>query len=234
MNEIPENESCPVEQGEHGSFTVKDCALIAIATGSRATTLKELRDLLGRVDVDSIYYHFWGGLLQPRFEEREYNNDFAAWSWYHLHDAVLAERLAVIDPTEFMSLEALRQELIDIMEERIDEKGFLPWLPATAPFEFIRSQIVVFDTQKRAATPRELVDILEHISPSTIFYHFIDARRRLDHHGDDFSFWLSGFGEDYNELCRRLNAIDPYFGSLTELKKKLTTLFRDYFQEVSP
>ncbi|RJX34509.1 MAG: hypothetical protein C4531_03795 [Desulfurivibrio sp.] len=223
----------PSPDGNHGDFVIRDCALIAIATGNRAMTLKELRDALKTIDEGSIYYHFWGGLLQPRFEEREYSNDFAAWAWRHLHDADLAERLAVIDPVEFDTLEALRGELLEIIEERLEEKEYLPWQQATAPFELTRSQIVVFDTHKRAATPEELVLLLPHISSSSIFYHFIDARRRLPHRGNDFSFWLAGFDGRYQELCNRLNAIDPYFGSLTDLKKELNGLFQEYFREVA-
>lgn len=210
-------------------FSIKDCALIAIATGYSALTVKELLNNLLTISADSIFYHFWGGLLHPRFEAREYNNDFAAWSWYGLHDGALAERLAVIDPTEFDSLEDIRQELIEIVEERLDEKEYLTWMGATSPFEFIRSQIVVFDTRKRATAPEELADLLPAISASSIFYHFIDARRRLAHHGDDFSFWLSSFSGRYQELCDKLNAIDPYFGSLTQLKKQLIGLFQEQF-----
>ncbi len=209
-------------------FIVKDCALIAIATGNRSVTLKELRDTLLTIGDDSIFYHFWGGLLQARFEEREYNNDFAAWAWYSLHDAVLAERLAVIDPTEFSELEQLRQELLEIIEERLDEKEYLPWMIASSSFEFIRSQIVVFDTHKKVANPQELAAILPHLSTSSIFYHFIDARRRLQH-GDDFSSWLVHFNDKYGVLCDKLQAIDPYFGSLTQLRTKLVTLFEEYF-----
>lgn len=209
-------------------FAIKDCALIAIATGRRASTLKELRDILLPVDAESIYYHFWGGLLHPRFEEREYNNDFAAWAWYELHDPVLAERLAVVDPTEFESLEDLRQELVETIEERLDEKEYLHWQFAASPFEFIRSQIVVFDTRKRAATPEDLAVLLPDVSASSFFYHFIDARRRLEHHGDDFSFWLSSWGSRYQDLCASLAAIDPYFGSLPQLKAKLVAIFQEH------
>jgi hypothetical protein len=210
-------------------FRIKDCALLAIATGNRAITLKELRDTLLTITDDSIYYHFWGGLLQPRFEEREYNNDFAAWAWYSLHDGTLAERLAVIDPTDFQSLEALRQELLDIVEERLDEKEYMPWLIASDAFEFTRSQIVIFDTHKKASTPAELAILLPDMSTSSIFYHFIDARRRLPHHGDDFSSWLISFHDCYDDLYSRLTAIDPYFGSLAQLKAKLVDLFQEHF-----
>jgi len=224
MNEKKDNQQQEIPE----VFVVKDCALIAIATGRRALTLRELHDLLLTVTPDSIYYHFWGNLLQPRFEEREYNNDFAAWAWYSLHEAVLAERLAVIDPTESKDLEELRQQLLEIIEERLDEREALAWISSGDSFEFIRSQIVVFDTGKRANTPEELAAILPDISPSSIFYHFIDSRRRLTHHRDDFSFWLSSFKESYQELYDKLTAIDPYFDSLAHLKARLVNLFETY------
>jgi hypothetical protein len=194
-------------------FEIKDCALIAIATGSRAINLKELRDILSTISLDSVYYHFWGGLLQPRFEEREYNNDFAA----------------VVDPTEFKDLEDLRQELLEIIEERLDEQIYHSLLYASSSFEFIRSQIVVFDTQKRMKTPEELAELLPTLSTGSIFYHFIDARRRLEHHGDDLSFWLSGCEPRYHVLCSKLAGIDPYFGNLIQLKQQLTKIFQDFF-----
>ncbi|PLX50005.1 MAG: hypothetical protein C0613_05525 [Desulfobulbaceae bacterium] len=212
-------------------FAIKDCALIAIATGNRAINLRELRDNLTTTSLDSIYYHFWGGLLQPRFEEREYNNDFAAWAWYALHDAPLAERLAVIDPTRFVELEDLRQELLEIIEERLDEEEYLSWARASNRFEFIRSQIVIFDSKKRAQSPEMLAEILPELATGSIFYHFIDARRRLDDHGDDFSFWLSSHGPQHQELIRRLAAIDIYFGTLGNIKKQLIKIFDDYFEK---
>lgn len=92
-------------------FLVKDCALIALATGQSASQLEDLRDELATVDVSSIYHHFWGGLLEARFDEREYNNDFAAWARHGLHDAVLAERLAVLDPGRYHDIEELRWAL---------------------------------------------------------------------------------------------------------------------------
>lgn len=210
-------------------FQINDCALIAIATGDRAMNLKELRDTLSRISPDSVYYHFWGGLLQPRFEEREYNNDFAAWAWYGLHDATLAERLAVVDPTEFATLEDLRQELLEIIEERQDQSDHLSYVLASSRFEFIRSQIVIFDSLKRAESPEMLAELMPTLSTGSIFYHFIDARRRLEKHDNDFTCWLNGYGERYHDLCRQLTAIDPYFGTLAQIKSRLADIFTTYF-----
>ncbi|MGV2831282.1 DUF5752 family protein [Myxosarcina sp. GI1(2024)] len=209
-------------------FAIKDCALIAIATGKQAMTLKELRDLLVAIDANSIYHHFWGGLLEPRFEEREYNNDFASWARRGLHDDKLAERLAMVDPSFYSNLEDLRQELLAIIEERMDESEYLPWIVATEPFEFIRAQIVVFDTDKRVELPEELGESLPHLSTSSIFYHFIDARRRLSDRSDDFRCWLASFNGLYNELSSQLGSIDPYFETLTELRQQLTVIFQNF------
>ena len=219
---------------EHGStpekFRIKDCALIAIASGARASTLRELRDNLASTSEASIYYHFWGSLLHPRFAEREYNNDFASWAARSLHDNVLAERLAVVDPTEFENLEAMRGELIEIVDDRLDESENAPWFVAQDAFEFLRSQIVVFDTGKHAATPEELARFLPEISTSSVFYHFIDARRRLQgRHTDDFSAWLGCFPDAHESLCSRLGAIDANFSSLSELKSTIEKFFREEF-----
>lgn len=211
------------------TFLVRDCALIAIATGIKAITLKELRDGLAESDLGSVYYHFWGGLLQPRFEEREYNNDFAGWARHGLHDSVLAERLAVVDPSDFDNLEGLRQELLEIIEQHLDEREQLKWLAASQQFEFIQSQIVIFDTRYRAESLEELAQLIPHLSPSSIFYHFIDARRRSAERRDDFSTWLLSFNkEEYEALCHQLADIDPYFGSLTELRDQLTKTFANF------
>lgn len=232
---IPGDESVSAGRAEEtGVFAVKDCALIALATGKRAQNLKEMREILLTINPGSIYYHFWGALLQPKFEEREYNNDFAVWARHALHDNVLAERLAVIDPTRHSDLETLRQELLDVIEDRLDEMTHVPWARLDQQFEFIRSQIVVFDTHKRIATPEELAVLLPAFSTSSIFYHFIDARRRSEQVMDDFSAWLMGWGGEPAALCERLAAIDPFFLPLTVLRRQLAELFADHYGVAAP
>ncbi len=213
------------------SFLVKDCALVALATGRKARLLQELRDELRHIEAASIYHHFWGAMLQPRFDEREYNNDFAAWLRHAMHEPVLAERLAALSPGAFSDLEGLRREIVDLIEVRLDEAEQLAWPVASEPFEFIRSQIVVFDTNRRLQRPAELVTVRETFAPSSVFYHFIDARRRTADRADDFSDWLAAWGEDFAPLRLRLASIDPYFGSLGELREQLGRVFAQYFRE---
>jgi hypothetical protein len=212
-------------------FVVKDCALIALATGEDAQTLRELREKIQTIGSDSIYYHFWGGLLRPRFDDPEFQNDFAVWSSRSLHDKKLAERLALIDPTDYETLEDLRKELIEVIEERLDESELLPWVTASSRFYFVRSQIVVFDTGKRVATVDEMTAQIPHLSPGSIFYHFVDARRRTELGKNDLSMWLMGFGDEYQGLLDHIALIDPYFTTLTELRDELHRVFTLYRRE---
>ncbi|MGR8932813.1 MAG: DUF5752 family protein [Gammaproteobacteria bacterium] len=214
---------------EKTHFILKDCTLIAIATGQRAMTLPELHNRLGTITPDSLYFHFWGGLLQPRFEEREYNNDFASWVRHELHDLTLAEQLAVIDPTDYPDLEYVRQKILEYIEERLEESEHLQWTRATQPFEFIRSQIVIFNTQKTIRRPEELTAVIPKLSPSSIFYHYIDSRRRSADKTNDFSAWINGFGENYLPLAQRLAEIDPYYQSLHELRTQMADVINAYF-----
>jgi hypothetical protein len=211
-------------------FVVKDCALIAIATGLEARTLRELQNQLELVEASSIYFHFWGGLLRPGFEERQYHNDFAEWVRHDLYDGVLAERLAVIDPSDFNDLEELRRELMDIIGERLYESEVPAWSRSDRQFQFIRSQIIVFDTHVNLARPEDLAGSLAHFSTSSVFYHFIDARRRLPDKIDDFRSWLASW-PGFSDLIAQLAEIDPYFVTLAELKNQLAAMIAAYFKE---
>ena len=209
------------------SFAIKDCALVAIATGKRSQNLRELLENLQEAHPGCIYFHFWGSLLRPKFDDPEYRNDFAAWAQHGLRDHKLAEQLGVIDPTDYQDIEDLRRELIEVIAERLDESEWVPWSKADQKFHFTRSQIVVFDTNTRVESAEDLRAIASNLSVSSIFYHFIDARRRSDSNTDDFSAWLTGLGETYGPTVDRLGEIDPYFFTLTELREQIENAFNE-------
>lgn len=215
-------------------FRIRDCALVAIAAGVRVQNLREFRDGLLKVPAGSIYHHFWGRLLQPQFDEPEYNNDFAAWAYHALHAKALAERLAVVDPTDFPNIEELRQEVLDIVEVRLDESEMVPWAKADQQFHFIRHQLVVLDTGLAVTEPAEFARIVPQLTNGSIFYHFIDARRRTWNRQDDFAAYLEGYGETYADLARELSAVDPYFSSLNRMRQVLSEIFQRYFPEGTP
>ena len=215
-------------------FVVKDCALAVVATSRRAQTLRELRDIIRDIHAGCVYHHFWGTLLRPQFSEREYNNDFATWCYHSLHDNVVAERLAVIDPAEFADLEELRQELIEVIDERLDETEQPLFARADQQFNFSRSITVVFDTHRRLKHPAELMAVLPTLSVGSIFYHFVDARRREPVGIDDFRAWLIGLGAEYNDLNDALAEVDPYFESLFVLRERLSRVFAAHLGSKGP
>lgn len=214
-------------------FVVRDCALVPLATGVRAQSLPGLREGLLAVPADSVYHHFWGGLLRARFDDPEFSNDFAVWVRHALHDLPLAERLAVIDPADFVDAEALRQEVLEVVEQRLDEIEAPAWAPRDRQFHFMRGQLVVFDTGRRICEPRELVELLPQLSPGSVFYHVIDARRREPQGQDDFRAWLAALDDGLEGLIARLAQIDPYFVSLAELRAQYAAVIESHFAGVT-
>jgi len=209
-------------------FLIRDCSLVPIATGLVAQNLREFRDLLSRAPEGSIYTHFYESLLRFSFDDPEFRNDFALWAKHSLHDSVLAERLGVIDPHDFPTIEDLRKRLLDIIDDRIYEAGFIPWARTGDEFYFLLSQSQVFDTSIRVETPKDLALIFPDLSTGSIYYHFIEARRRLPNRKDDFTSWLAEFGDEYRDLCQRLGRVEYYFCSLSDLKGRLSRVFRDW------
>jgi hypothetical protein len=64
------------------------------------------------------------------------------------------------------------------------------------------------------------------MSRGSIFYHFIDARRRTDTGRSDFVEWLAAFDDALcTELIRGISAIDPWFTTLTALRQELAAAF---------
>ncbi len=210
-------------------FYVKDCALAPIATGIQAQNLNEFRDRIAIIHPGCIFFHFWGSRLRTSIESVEFNNDFSFWSHNFLHDDTLAERLEILDPTEYQDIEKLRHEILEIIDNRLDELEYIPWARREHKFHFIRSRIVVFNTPYKIEQPSELIKILPLMSRSSIFYHFIDARRRTPNGEDDFTSWLKVLPQNYDNLIFQLKKVDPFFISLSALQHKLTDIFSEFF-----
>ena len=204
-------------------FHVKDCTIICRMGGvDPAVTLRELRERIKICPIESLYYHFCETLITPTFDDPEFRNDFAVWAANSLRDYVLAERLAIINPYGFVDLEQLRTRVLEILDERLSEMPYTPSVGMGDAFMFQQAATVVFDTGIKLGELADLARRLPEMSPSTIYYHFIEARRRTPDRVDDFTFWLQ-FCESCNrDLIEALADIDFYFLSLPELKMVLT------------
>jgi hypothetical protein len=73
------------------------------------------------------------------------------------------------------------------------------------------------------------VEALPTMSVGSIFYHFVDARRREPVGKDDFSAWLAGIGSEHSSLVESLATVDPYFESLFVIRDRLSQVLGEHF-----
>ncbi len=202
-------------------FEIKDSGLITLALGRTAHSLRELRDRVADVPIGSLKHHFLESLLRPSFDDPEFRNDFALWARDALRDDALAERLAVIDPNSLPDDDALRDALVEVLDDRLAEVDHPVTAQSSHAFQFLRSQIVIFATGLVAERPSDLARLAPGLSTGSVFFHFIDARLREPRGEDDFSAWLADWGEAGASARRHLAAIDPMFGSLVDLRERV-------------
>lgn len=203
-------------------FNIKDCTLISRMAGlDTAMNLRELRDRVRICPRESLFHHFCETVIRPTFDDPEFRNDFAIWAAHNLRDRVLAERLGILNPYTLDDFEHLRLQVLDIIDERLSEQAFIPWAPRGEEFQFMQAVTVVFETGLQLKNPDDLVRTLPAMSLSSIYYHFVEARRRTKDRKDDFSTWLMDFEDGIEPLLKSLKSIDFYFLTLSELKQKI-------------
>src|SRR3989337_3305313 len=136
------------------------------------TACLELREMLGRsawderelltaiedVPQESIFYHTHSSFLRSRYLAAPYPNDFATWAAIQVRDRVLGERLAAVDPFDYTELEALRAELITIIDDHLSDLQAVPRIVYGEPFHFMRSTIIEVPS---GATVRTLAEFRE-------------------------------------------------------------------------
>ena len=123
-------------------FVFTGCVELRQALDHRATDERELLERLEEVPAGSVFYHTHGYFLRHRPITTAYGNDFAAWVAAHLRDQVLAERLAVVNPFEFASLEDLREELASVIHDHLVRLSSVPRVELGEVFYFQQSHIV--------------------------------------------------------------------------------------------
>ncbi len=205
-------------------FEVKDCALLTRMSGlPPAINLRELRDRIAICGENVLFHHFCETTLRGTFDNPDYRNDFAVWSKLYLGDRVLAERLGILDPYEFSSLGELRSATLEVIDDRLGESPMIPWARPGDELYFMEATTVVFDTGIRIFHPRELAAAVGAMTGGSVYFHFLEARRRPPLGKDDFTAWLiendaDGMNRKYVDALAR---IDFYFHSLVHLRGEL-------------
>jgi hypothetical protein len=203
-------------------FTVMDCALITRMAGvDTAVNLRELRERLLVIPVECLFHHFCETVIRPTFDDPEFRNDFAVWAARDLQDRALAERLGIINPYEFDNFEQLRAHVVEVVDDRLAELPHVPWVHQGSDYRFMQAVTVVFDTGRQLHSPGDFEAALPELSPGSLYYHYVEARRRTPARTDDFTAWLMDFRSDTESLRQALADVDFYFLRLPELRRTL-------------
>jgi hypothetical protein len=204
-------------------FEFVDCRQLIQILGQRADDERELAEMLATVSLDCVHFHTHGHFLRHGFVGASYPNDFAAWAVEQVRDRVLGERLAVVTPLDFPTLEDLRQEILDILDEHLNTMHIAPRVLFGEPFEFMQARVVEVPTGFRATTLAEFRTGVATVPASAIYFHTIESARRLSRSETDFAVWLrEGLG--LPELASAIGRLDPYMGSLEQLRAEIVRL----------
>ncbi len=217
----PKPKAAPAVAGA-GPFHFVACLELREFVGVRAENERQLAELIEEVPLDSIYHHTHGLFLRHKFVAGAYPNDFATWAAIQVRDRVLGERLAMVDPSEFPNLQALREELVAVIDDHLRGLQFAPGVIAGEPFDFIQSRTVEIPTGIRVRSLQEFRDALLEVDVSAIYFHLVEARMRLGRGQNDFAAWLDELGEA--ELAAKVRTVDPYAGSLERTRTRLIQL----------
>jgi hypothetical protein len=214
-------------------FSVFECSIARRATGRVCTNLRELLDAVRTVRDAVLDHHMIHCALDDHFELHEFPNDLARWCWSTLGDNVLGEQLGLIDPYLLTSTVALRETIVNLIEERLWHVDRVPWCRPGYELHLIESRLIAFDTGERIATPTELSEAIARMTLRSLFYHVHEARRRNAGRADDFSLWLETCEAD-PALIARIRAIDFYFLNLKQLRRELAAAFHPHAAEPQP
>jgi hypothetical protein len=208
-------------------FAVFDCSLSRMPIGRSCSNLRELLEAIRAVPDMVIEHHMTRCALEDHFDLYEFPNDLARWCWDMLGDHVLAEKLGLVDPYAQASIDSLRAELVNLIEERVWELDRMPTCQPGLELHLVGSRLVAYDTGERLPTPAALFETLPRLSLRSFFYHVHNARRRSGGRTDDFSNWLECYGADPS-LVARLRGIDVYFLNLYQLRDQMVEAFREH------
>jgi hypothetical protein len=198
-------------------------------TGLRAKNLPELQAILHQVPGSSIFFHTHYQYLTHNFEKPPFYNDFALWVSAALREVRLGERLASIDMLSFPSIRQIRETILATIEDHM-QTSRLPMreCPPGEELQFCKSKSFVTPLGIRAADPAQFFNLLPCITNNSVYFHFFEARLRLERPTNDFSAWLRAVGHE--PIARSIDKIYPYAMTLDELKLEIARLGHMYLR----
>ena len=210
----------------HKPFHFNTSAHLLRIGRERATNLSELLQALRTCSEHSVFQHTFRTLQEHHFIREGFSNDFAHWAFSACNEPGLAERLAGVDVRKFTSVQAVREQILQIVEEYIRSNPRSRERFVDEPFYFCAADVVVLPTPFVAHSLSEFVDGLAHVSVHSIHHHFIEARLRLKLTSNDFSRWLEE-ETDLREAARRINRIDIYTATMEGVRRQMIHIVKN-------
>ena len=205
------------------SFQFVGCIELRQSVDRRALDERELMDRLEEVPAGSVFYHTHGYFLRHRPLTTAYGNDFATWVAVQVRDQALAERLAVVNPFDFASLEELREELVSIIDDYLTHRSSVPRVEFGEAFFFQQSHIVEVELGPPVTTLPEFRAGLAEVDASAIYVHLVEARTRLGRRAGDFAEWIRT-SVGIPALADQIERLDPYMTSLERVRARILSL----------
>lgn len=197
---------------------------LVVLTGQKARNLPELLAILKQISGSSIFYHTHEEyFLSRQFARHEFYNDFALWISEALQEEPLAEKLAAIDLLSFSSIRQIRERMAAEIGAFLEStRGRARECPPGDEFHFCKAKSFVVPTGIVARDLPDFLNRLPSVSNTSLYFHFFEARLRLERITNDFSFWLSGIGQE--ALADEIDRLNPYAMTLEELRHRIIQL----------
>ena len=196
---------------------------LVVLTSINVRSLVGLRAELHNVPSSSIFLHTHRNYLAHDFQRTNHANDFARWVSTALREEALAEKLAAIDLLAFTSVEGLREALINTVDDYLRELD-RPSAECRSEeaFHFCQSRSFVLPTGLVADSVSDFFEKMRSLSNASLYFHFFEARLRLERRTNDFSLWLTDQGR--SDLADAIDRLNPYARTLDELRDEIVQI----------
>ncbi len=153
----------------------------------------------------------------------EYTNDFAHWAGESLEESILSEHLSNIDPYSFKSIGDVRKELLRVIDRYLEQFPEPRTVMPGEEFYFNESVSFIFFEGVRVRNLAEFLMALKYVDRGCVYFHFYEARSRINAETDDFSKWFEeGLGKV--GLARKVRSIDPFMHSIEGIREIISDL----------
>lgn len=190
----------------------------------------QLLEAIETVPEGSIYLHTHGSFMRRQYIADPYPNDFASWCAVQVRDRVLGEKLGIVDPWLYMSLETLRNALVEIIDHHLAELPQIPSVVYGEPFYFMQAELIEIPLGRQARTLKEFVEIVREVDYSSLYYHTFDAMMRKQKWDGDFALWIRQELE-MEGLADQIAKLNPYVMTLQEMRLKILQLCEKALEE---